>query len=91
MKLLNLSYTPQNREKLLWLQDGDEIVVSKGTPQSSFRKSILSRGGTSAIPRHIREFLKLESTLHKVDRVIWLQRGDKIIVRRGTPRSILTA
>jgi len=90
MEALKLRYTPQKREKLLWTQDGDEIVVSKGTLQSSYKKSILSRGGTAAIPKHVRKFLKLESTPQKEERVKWLQIGDKVIVRKATPQSIPT-
>jgi bifunctional DNA-binding transcriptional regulator/antitoxin component of YhaV-PrlF toxin-antitoxin module len=87
MEVLKLRYTSQKREKLLWLQEGDEIVVRKGTPQSSFRKTILSGDGTAAVPKHIREVLKLKSTLHKEERVTWIQKGDEIIVRKGTPHS----
>ena len=87
MEVLKLRYTPQKREKLLWLQEGDEIVVRKGTLQSSFRKTILSRDGTAAVPRHIREVLKLKSTLHKEERLMWIQKGDEIVVRKGKPHS----
>jgi translation initiation factor IF-1 len=89
MEVLKLRYTPKKREKLLWLQEGDEIVVRKGTLQSSFRKTILSRDGTAAVPKHIREVLKLKFTLQKEERVIWIQKGDEIIVRKGTPHSNL--
>jgi bifunctional DNA-binding transcriptional regulator/antitoxin component of YhaV-PrlF toxin-antitoxin module len=88
---MNLKPTLQKREKLLWTQEGDEITVSKGTPQSSFRKTILSRDGTAAFPRHIREALKLESTPSKEERVLWVRKGGKVVVRKGTPQSILTA
>jgi hypothetical protein len=87
MKVLKLGYTAQKREKLLWTQKGDEIIVSKGTPQSSFTKTMLRRGGRAAVPRHIREALKLRSTLHDEARVIWIQRGNEIIVRKGTLQS----
>jgi bifunctional DNA-binding transcriptional regulator/antitoxin component of YhaV-PrlF toxin-antitoxin module len=89
MEVLKLRYTPKKREKLLWLQEGDEIVVRKGTLQSSFRKTILSGDGTAAVPKHIREVLKLKFTLQKEERVIWIQKGDEIIVRKGTPHSNL--
>ena len=84
MKMLKLRYTPQKREKLLWTQKGDEIIVSKGTPQSSFRKTMLRRGGKAAVPRHIVDFLKLKSTLHKEERMLWIRKRDEIIVRKGT-------
>ena len=87
MKALKLRYTPKKRQKLLWTQKGDEIIVTKGTPQSSFRKTILSRGGTAAVPRHIREALKLRSTLHHEERVVWIRKGDEIVVRKGSPQS----
>jgi hypothetical protein len=90
MELLELRYTPQKREKILWMQEGDEVVVSKGTPQSSFRKTILSRGGKAAVPRHIREALKLKSTPQREERMIWIRKEERIIVRKGPPRSIPT-
>ena len=34
LEVLKLRYTPQKREKILWMQEGDEVVVSKGIPQS---------------------------------------------------------
>jgi hypothetical protein len=83
MKVLKLTYTPQKREKLLWMKKWDEIIVSKGTPQSSFRKTMLRRGGRAAVPRHIREALKVRSTLHKEERMLWIRKGDEIIVRKG--------
>ena len=90
VEVLKLRYTPQEREKLLWLQEGDEVVVSKGTPESSFRKTMLSRGGTAAVPKHVRKALKLKSTLHREEKVIWIQKGDVIIVRKGLPQSVAT-
>ena len=90
MELLKLRYAPQNREKILWIQDGDEVLVSKGTPQSSFRKTILSRGGMAAVPKHVRGALKLKSTLQREERVMWIQKGEEIIVRKGAPQSIPT-
>jgi len=90
MEMLKLRYTPQKREKILWTQKGNEVVVSKGTAQSSFRKTILSRGGRAAVPKHVREALKLKSTLHREERMIWIQRGEEIIVRKGMLQSIPT-
>ena len=87
MELLKLRYTPQKREKLLWIQRGDEVVVMKGTPQSSFRKTILSKGGRAAVPKHIREGLKLKSILRNEERMVWIRKGDEIVVRKGTPQS----
>jgi bifunctional DNA-binding transcriptional regulator/antitoxin component of YhaV-PrlF toxin-antitoxin module len=90
MELLKLRYTPQRRQKLLWIQEDGDVVVEKGTLQSSFRKTILSRGGKTAVPKHAREVLKLKSTPDGEERLIWIQRGDDIIVRRGTPQSRTT-
>jgi hypothetical protein len=90
MKVLKLRYTPQERGKLLWTQKGDEVIVSKGTPQSSFRKTMLRRGGRAAVPKHIMKALKLRSTHHNEERLLWIQKGDEIIVRKGTPESNAT-
>ncbi len=82
MNILRLRYTPQKREKLLWLHQGGEVVLSKGTLESSFRKTILSRNGTAAVPRHIREILKLKSGPRKEERVVWIRKGEGIVVRK---------
>jgi hypothetical protein len=91
MELMKLRYTPQRRQKLLWTQEDGDIVVEKGTLQSSFRKTILSNGGKTAIPKHIREVLKLKSTPDGEERLIWMQRGDDVIIRKGTPQSRMTS
>jgi bifunctional DNA-binding transcriptional regulator/antitoxin component of YhaV-PrlF toxin-antitoxin module len=91
MELLKLRYTPQRRQKLLWEQEDGDIVVEKGTLQSSFRKTILSNGGKTAIPKHIRDFLKLKPTPDGEERLIWIQRGDDVIVRKGMPQSRMTS
>ena len=90
-ELLKLRFTPGKLTKLLWAQEGDDIVVTRGTPQSSFMKTLLSSGGTAAVPKHAREALKLKWTPDKVERVLWIQKGNKIIVRKETPKSSLTA
>ena len=82
-EVLKLKPALHKKEKLLWTQERDEIVVRKGTPQSSFRKTMLRRGGRTAVPKHIREVLKLKSTLHKEERMLWIRKGDEIIVRKG--------
>jgi hypothetical protein len=66
MEALKLHYSSQKREKLLWTQEGEEVIVTKGTPQSDFRKTILSRGDTAAVPKHICEALKLMPQKKKV-------------------------
>jgi bifunctional DNA-binding transcriptional regulator/antitoxin component of YhaV-PrlF toxin-antitoxin module len=86
-EVLKLKPTPHKKEKMLWAQEGDEVVVRKGTPQSSFRKTILSIDGKAAVPKHIREALELKSTLHWEERMTWIRKGDEVIVRKGTPQS----
>jgi bifunctional DNA-binding transcriptional regulator/antitoxin component of YhaV-PrlF toxin-antitoxin module len=86
-EVLKLRYTPQEREKILWTQKGDKIVVSKGTAQSSFRKTLLCRDGKAAVPKHITKALKLMSTVNGEDRVAWILIGDEVIVRKGAPQS----
>ncbi len=85
--LLDLKLTPGKLTKLLWTQEGDEIVVTKGTPQSSFMKTLLSSDGTAAVPKHVREALKLKWAADEVVRISWIQKGNQIIVRKGTPQS----
>jgi hypothetical protein len=86
METLKLRYSPQKREKLLWTQEGEEVVVTKGTPQSDFRKTILSRGDTAAIPQHVCEALKLKLTPLREEKLVWIRRGKDILVRREAPR-----
>jgi len=85
-EVLKLKPTRSKKEKLLWTQEGDEIIVRRGTPQSSFRKTIISRDGTAAVPKHIREFLKLESKPQKEERILWGRKGDAVIVKKGGPQ-----
>lgn len=88
--MLKLKPTTDRKEKILWTLEGDEIVVSKGTPQSSFRKTVLRRGGRAAVPKHIIEALKLKSTPQNQERLLWLEKDDKIVVRKGATWSIPT-
>lgn len=87
---MKLKSTLHKKEKILWTQEGDEIVVRKGTPLSSFRKTLLSTEGRAAVPKHIQDILKLKCAHHREDRVIWLRKGDAVLVRKGTPRSVPT-
>lgn len=87
MEALKLRYLVQKREKLLWIQEGEQAVVTKGTPQSDFRKTMLSRGDTTAVPKHICEALKLNPRPHIEERLVWIQRGKDILVRRDVPRN----
>lgn len=84
---MELKPTPDKKGKLLWTQEGREIVVTKGTQQSSFKKTRVAFDGTAAVPKHVREFLKLKSTLSKEETMVWIQKGDQVIVRKGKPNS----
>jgi len=85
MDVLELKPTPDKKEKLLWTLEGGEIVVTKGTQQSSFKKTKVTLDGTAAVPKHVREFLKLKSTPSKEETMMWIREGDRVIVRRGNP------
>jgi bifunctional DNA-binding transcriptional regulator/antitoxin component of YhaV-PrlF toxin-antitoxin module len=89
-EVLRLKPTPHKREKVLWTQVGSEVVVTKGTPQSSYKKTILNSSGKAAVPKHIRELLGLKSTPHNEERMTWIRKGDEVIVRRGAPGLIPT-
>jgi hypothetical protein len=71
------------RSKLLWTPAGDDVIVTKGTPQSDWRKTMLRKNGTAAIPRHIRQALTLRITSHGEERLVWIKRGDQIVIRKG--------
>jgi hypothetical protein len=86
-EVLKVRYSPQSREKLLWMEAGDHVVVTKGTPQSSFRKTMLRRGERAAVPRHIQEALELKSAPDKEERILWIRSGKEIIVRKGKAKS----
>ena len=87
MELLKLKLTLERREKILWTQEGDEVIVTKGTPRSSYEKTMLRRGGRTAIPRHIRKVLKLRTTLQREERIAWIRRGNEIVVRKAPPQA----
>jgi len=84
MEALGLKPKPGERSKLLWTMAGDEVIVSRGTPQSDWRKTMLRKNGTAAVPRHIQQALKLRITSQNEERVLWIRKGDRIIVRKGT-------
>jgi len=83
MEALGLQLKPGERSKLLWSPAGDEVIVTKGTPQSDWRKTMLRKNGTAAIPRHIQQALTLKITPHLEERLLWIRRGDQIVVRKG--------
>ena len=84
---MKLKPSPHRRVKILWTLQGVEVIVTKGTPQSSYKKTILRIGGRTADPRHVREALRLKSTPENEERLAWRQRGDDLIVSRGTPEA----
>jgi hypothetical protein len=84
MEALNLKPTLHERCKLLWTQERDRVIVTKGTPHSSFRKTMLRKNGTTAVPRHIREALKLRAAPYNDESVLWIRKGNAIIVRKNT-------
>ena len=84
MEALNLIPKPGERSKLLWTPAGADVVVTKGTPQSDWRKTMLRKNGTTAIPRHVQKALKVRISSQDEERVIWIRRKDQIIIRRGT-------
>jgi hypothetical protein len=83
MEALGLKPKPGERSKLLWTPAGDEVIVTKGTPQSDWRKTMLRRNGAAAIPRHIQKALTLRITSHGEERLLWTRRGDQIVIRKG--------
>ncbi len=83
MEALGLKPKPGERSKLLWTPAGDEVIVTKGTPQSDWRKTMLRKNGTAAIPRHIQKALTLRITSHVEERLLWTRRGDQIAIRKG--------
>jgi len=83
MEALGLKPKPGERSKLLWTAAGDEVIVTKGTPQSDWRKTMLRKNGTAAIPRHIQKALTLGITSHGEERLLWARRGDQIVIRKG--------
>jgi hypothetical protein len=75
MEALGLEPKPVERSKLLWTPAGDDVIVTKGTPESDWRKTMLRKNGTAAIPRHIQQALKLKMTSHGEERLLWIGRG----------------
>ena len=84
----SLRLTPKAGErcKLLWTLAEGEVVVTKGTPQSDWRKTMLRKNGTAAIPRHIQKALKLKITPSGNDQLLWVSRGGQIFARKRSHR-----
>jgi hypothetical protein len=83
MAALSLKPRPGERSKLLWTPSGDEVIVTRGTPQSDWRKTMLRKNGTTAIPKHIQKALKLKVTPHDEERVLWIRIGDQVVVKKA--------
>jgi len=83
MEALGLKSKPGERSKLLWTPAGDDVIVTKGTPQSDWRKTMLRKNGTAAVPRHVQQALTLKITPHGEERLLWIGRGNQIVVRKG--------
>ncbi|MGP8125298.1 MAG: hypothetical protein ACLQEQ_05430 [Nitrososphaerales archaeon] len=83
MEALSLKPKPGERSKLLWTLAGDEVIVTKGMPQSDWRKTVLRKNGTAAIPRHIQQALMLKVTSHGEERLLWIRKGDQVVVKKG--------
>src|SRR5260370_31466739 len=90
MEALGLKPKPGERSKLLWTPAGDDVIVTKGTPQSDWRKTMLRKNGTAAIPRHIQKALTLRNTSRSEEKLIWIRRGNQIVIRKrgAEPSSI---
>jgi len=90
MEALGLKPKLGERSKLLWTPAGDEVIVTKGTPQSDWRKTMLRKNGTAAIPRHIQKALTLRNSSHSEEKLIWIRRGNQIVIRKrgAEPSSI---
>ncbi len=86
MEALGLKPKQGERSKLLWTPAGDEVIVTKGTPQSDWRKTMLRKNGTTTIPRHIQKALTLRIIPHSEEKLLWMRMGDQIVVRKGGRR-----
>src|SRR5437899_8082601 len=90
MEALGLKPKPGERSKLLWTPAGDEVIVTKGKPQSDWRKTMLRKNGTAAIPRHIQKALTLRHSSNSEEKLIWIRRENQIVIRkRGAEPSII--
>src|SRR5437773_9510792 len=83
MEALGLKPKPGEKSKLLWTPAGDEVIVTKGTPQSDWRKTMLRKNGTAAISGHIKKALTGRITSKGEERLLWTRRGDQIVIRKG--------
>jgi hypothetical protein len=82
VEALNLVAEPGERSKILWTPQGDEVVVTKGTPASDWRKTMVRKNGTTAIPRHAQKALQLRAAANGAEWVLWVRKGNRIVVRK---------
>src|SRR5260370_7777186 len=62
MEALGLKPKPGERSKLLWTPAGDEVIVTKGTPQSDWRKTMTRKTANPPLPTHIHNTSTLTTT-----------------------------
>ena len=79
---MGLKPKPGERSKLLWTPAGDVVIVTKGTPQSDWRKTMLRKNGTTAIPRQVQQALKLRKRSLSEEKLIWIGRVNQIVIRK---------
>lgn len=83
MEALSLKPKSGERSKLLWTPAVNEVIVTKGTPQSDWRKTMVRTNGTAAIPKHIQQALKLKITSNGDEKLLWIRKGDRVVVKRA--------
>jgi hypothetical protein len=83
IEFLKLKSSSARKAKILWTEEGEVVIVNKGTPQSSYKKTMLRRGGRTAVPKHVQKALNLRPTLQTKERIVWLLGGGKMVVRKG--------
>jgi len=44
---------------------------------------MLRKNGTAAIPRHIQKALTLRIIPHSEEKLLWISRGNQIVIRKG--------
>ena len=87
MDAMGLRLGGDGREKILWTVHGVESIVARGRPQSSFRKTMLRKNGSTAVPKHVMKAMKLSSKPGREERLLWVQRGGQVVVKKEPLRS----
>jgi hypothetical protein len=83
MEALGLKPNPGERSKLVWTPAGRPGDRDQGDSESDWRKTMLRKNGTAAVPRHIHQALKLKIISQVEERLLWIRRGYQIVVRKG--------